>query len=80
MWEQVGREGQVMGKSRKGLLQEEVSGSEITEKVCVQFIEWQLEPGSKSESIHVDPNVKMANFKAEINMFTALYKKWFWSL
>lgn len=30
---------------------------------------------SKSESIPVDPNVKMSNFIAEINMFGASFKK-----
>lgn len=46
----------------------------------VQFLEWPLEAGSKSKSSPTEPHVKMANFIAEINMLTAWYTQWFWSL
>uniref|UniRef100_A0A673GKP7 Membralin-like n=1 Tax=Sinocyclocheilus rhinocerous TaxID=307959 RepID=A0A673GKP7_9TELE len=38
------------------------------------------EAGSKRESVPLTPHVKMPNFTAEKNMFTAWYKKWFWSI
>ena len=37
------------------------------------FVKWPLEAGSKSESIPIDPHVKMPNFTAEINIFKAWY-------
>ena len=37
----------------------------------LQFIDCPLEADSKSQSIPIDPHVKMPNFTAEINMFTA---------
>ena len=43
----------------------------------MQFFEWPLEAGSKGESIPIDPHVKMPNFIAEINMFTAWKKEGF---
>ncbi|MDF4311626.1 hypothetical protein P3389_34060, partial [Vibrio parahaemolyticus] len=46
----------------------------------LQFFEWPLEAGSRSESIYIDPRVKMPNFTAEINMFTAWYNNQFWPL
>lgn len=39
-----------------------------------------LEAGSKRESITTEPRLKMPNFVAEINMFTAWFKTLFWSL
>jgi len=38
----------------------------------LQFLEWPFEADSRSESIHLDLHVKMPNFTAEINTFTAL--------
>lgn len=35
-----------------------------------------LEGGSKSQSVLINGNVK-TNFTAEVNIFTAWYKKWF---
>ena len=35
----------------------------------------RIEAGSKSKSIPMDTHVKMVNFTAEINMFTAWYRK-----
>lgn len=43
----------------------------------MQFLQWPLEGGSKSESITIESHVKMANFTTEIYMFTAFYKKHF---
>ena len=40
-------------------------------EVPKKFSEWPLEAGSKSESIPIHSHVKMPNFTAEINMFTA---------
>ena len=40
----------------------------------LQFFEFPLEAGSKSESIPIDPHVKMPNFTAEINTFTEWYE------
>ena len=40
----------------------------------LQFFEWPPEAGSKSESISIHPHVKIPNFTAEINLFTAWYK------
>ena len=39
----------------------------------LQFFEWPLEAGSKSESIPIHLHVKMSIFTAEINMFRAWY-------
>ena len=39
------------------------------------FVECPLEAGSRSESISIHPHVKMPNFTAGINMFTAWYNK-----
>ena len=49
-----------------------------TKKSC-SFFNWPVGSGSKSESIFIDPHVKMSNFTAQINMFTAWFKNWFWS-
>lgn len=40
----------------------------------LQLLKWLVEDGSKSESIPIDPHVKMPNSTAEINPFTAWYK------
>ena len=37
----------------------------------LQFLKWPLEADSKNKSIPIDPHVKMANFTAEMNIFTA---------
>ena len=37
----------------------------------LQFLKWPLEAGTKKKSICIDPRIKMPNFPAEINMFTA---------
>lgn len=42
-----------------------------TTKCQKQFLEWPIE--ARSKSVHV----KMLNFRAEINMLTAWYKKGF---
>jgi len=41
----------------------------------LQFLKQLVEFGSKRESILIDLHVKMANFQAEINMFSTWYKK-----
>ena len=41
-----------------------------------QFIEWPLEAPEVRQSLFT-PVIKMPNFTAEINMFTAWYKKYF---
>lgn len=46
----------------------------------LQFIEWPIEAGSEITSIPIEAQIKMCNFSAEINTFTAEYKKCFWSL
>jgi len=40
----------------------------------LQYLKWSLEADSTTASNHMDPHVKMPNFKAEINKFTAWYK------
>lgn len=45
----------------------------------LQFLKWPFEAVSKSKSIPFDPHVKVLNFTAEVNIFTAWYKKGFWS-
>ena len=47
------------------------------ERQKLQFISWPLEAGSKNKSIPIDPNVKMPNFTAEINMSTVWYINFF---
>lgn len=41
----------------------------------LKFFKWPVEARSKSESLVIDPYVKMPNFTPEINMFTHWYKK-----
>lgn len=43
-------------------------------------LEWPLGAGSIRESIPTDPHGQMSNFTTEEDMFTAWYKKQFWSL
>lgn len=40
----------------------------------LQFLEWSLEAGSKFPIV---AHVKMPNFRAEVNMFTACYRNGF---
>ena len=37
----------------------------------LQFLHWPLSAGSKTEQIHTDTCVQMANLTAELNIFTA---------
>ena len=54
--------------------------SSVPKYQYLQHLEWSPELDSKSETISIRQPVKMSNFKAEINTFTARYKKQFCSV
>lgn len=41
----------------------------------VQFLEWPLEAGFKSNSSSTEPHIHISNSSAEINIFTVWYQK-----
>lgn len=46
----------------------------------LQVLEWPIEFSPLSETVSIEPSVKIPNVTAEINMFTAWYSKWFLGL
>ena len=54
--------------------------SSVPKYQYLQHLEWSPELDSKGETISIRQPVKMSNFKAEINTFTARYKKQFCSV
>ncbi len=42
----------------------------------LQFPRWPLEAGAKSESVLIEPQIKMSNITAELHMLIALNITW----